>query len=157
MGPQSRNRNHNRRRRRMAEINIVPYIDVMLVLLIIFMVTAPMLNLGANIQLPQSAAKALQDEKKPVLVSVDQQGGISLTLSGGAAQQVDDQTLVKDVSAFVKQDPKASVLLGGDKRVDYGRVNQVLGLLQQAGVAKVGLMSAPEVGAAGDQASHGKH
>jgi biopolymer transport protein TolR len=132
------------RRRRMAEINIVPYIDVMLVLLIIFMVTAPMLNLGADIQLPQSAAKALQDEKKPVLVSVDQQGDISLTLNGAAAQTVDDATLVKDVSAFVKQDPKVSVLLGGDKRVDYGRVNQVLGLLQQAGVTKVGLMSQPE-------------
>ena len=133
-----------RRRRRMAEINIVPYIDVMLVLLIIFMVTAPMLNLGADIQLPQSAAKALQDEKQPVLVSVDQQGGLFLTLGKSPRQQVDDETLVKEVSAFVKQDPKVSVMLGGDKRVDYGRVNQVLGLLQQAGVAKVGLMSQPE-------------
>ncbi|HEX7369384.1 MAG TPA: protein TolR [Rhodanobacteraceae bacterium] len=128
----------------MAEINIVPYIDVMLVLLIIFMVTAPMLNLGADIQLPQSAAKALQDDNKPVLVSVDQQGDVFLTLGKGQREKVDDDTLVKDVSAFVKQDPKASVLLGGDKRVDYGRVNQVLGLLQQAGVAKVGLMSQPE-------------
>ncbi|MGN6789997.1 MAG: protein TolR [Rhodanobacteraceae bacterium] len=137
-------RRNSRRRRRMAEINIVPYIDVMLVLLIIFMVTAPMLNLGADIQLPQSAAKALQDENQPVLVSVDQQGSIFLTLGKSPREQVDDETLVKDVSAFVKQDPKASVMLGGDKRVDYGRVNQVLGLLQQAGVAKVGLMSQPE-------------
>ena len=141
MALQTRN---SRRRRRMAEINIVPYIDVMLVLLIIFMVTAPMLNLGADIQLPQSAAKALQDENQPVLVSVDQQGNIFLTLGKSPREQVDDETLVKDVSAFVKQDPKASVMLGGDKRVDYGRVNQVLGLLQQAGVAKVGLMSQPE-------------
>jgi biopolymer transport protein TolR len=127
----------------MAEINIVPYIDVMLVLLIIFMVTAPMLNLGADIQLPQSAARALQDEKKPVLVTVDEQGEVFLTLGSNAREQVDDDTLVKKVSAFVKEDPKVSVLLGGDKRVDYGRVNQVLGLLQQAGVAKVGLMSQP--------------
>ena len=131
------------RRRRMAEINIVPYIDVMLVLLIIFMVTAPMLNLGADIQLPQSAAKALQDEKQPVMVSVDQQGSIFLTLGKTPREQVDDAKLVQDVSAFVKQDPQVSVLLGGDKRVDYGRVNQVLGLLQQAGVTKVGLMSQP--------------
>jgi len=144
----------NRRRRRMAEINIVPYIDVMLVLLIIFMVTAPMLNLGADIQLPQSGAKALQDEKQPVLVTVDQQGKVFLTLGKSAREQVDDETLVKDVSAFVKQDPKASVMLGGDKRVDYGRVNQVLGLLQQAGVAKVGLMSQPETTVA--PASDGK-
>ncbi|HET9819491.1 MAG TPA: protein TolR [Rhodanobacteraceae bacterium] len=132
-----------RRRRRMAEINIVPYIDVMLVLLIIFMVTAPMLNLGADIQLPQSAAKALQDEKQPVVVSVDEQGDVFLTLGKSPREQVDDETLVRKISAFVKQDPKVSVLLGGDKRVDYGRVNQVLGLLQQAGVAKVGLMSQP--------------
>jgi biopolymer transport protein TolR len=134
-----------RHRRRMAEINIVPYIDVMLVLLIIFMVTAPMLNLGADIQLPQSAAKALQNEKQPVLVTVDRDGNVFLTLGKNAREQVDDETLVKNVSAFVKQDPKVSVMLGGDKRVDYGRVNQVLGLLQQAGVAKVGLMSQPEV------------
>jgi biopolymer transport protein TolR len=102
-----------------------------------------MLNLGADIQLPQSAAKALQDEKKPVLVTVDEQGQVFLTLGSNAREQVDDDTLVKKVSAFVKEDPKVSVLLGGDKRVDYGRVNQVLGLLQQAGVAKVGLMSQP--------------
>ncbi|HEX7326161.1 MAG TPA: protein TolR [Rhodanobacteraceae bacterium] len=142
------------RRRRMAEISIVPYIDVMLVLLIIFMVTAPMLNLGADIQLPQSAAKAMQNLKQPVLVSVDQQGEIFLTLGKSARQKVDDQTLVKDVSAFVKQDPKVSVLLGGDKRVDYGRVDQVLGLLQQAGVAKVGLMSQPQTKLV--PAGHGK-
>ena len=142
------------RRRRMAEINIVPYIDVMLVLLIIFMVTAPMLNLGADIQLPQSGAKALQDEKQPVLVTVDHDGNVFLTLGKSPREQVDDETLVKDVSAFVKQDPKASVMLGGDKRVDYGRVNQVLGLLQQAGVAKVGLMSQPETTVA--PASNGK-
>ena len=138
----------------MAEINIVPYIDVMLVLLFIFMVTAPMLNLGADIQLPQSAAKALQDEKKPVLVTVDEQGEVFLTLGTSAREQVDDETLVKKVSAFVKQDPKVSVLLGGDKRVDYGRVNQVLGLLQQAGVAKVGLMSQPTTAVV--PADHGK-
>ena len=101
----------NRRRRRMAEINIVPYIDVMLVLLIIFMVTAPMLNLGADIQLPQSAAKALQDEKQPVLVTVDQQGEVFLTLGKNAREQVDDGKLVSEVSAFVKQDPKVSVMV----------------------------------------------
>ncbi|HEY8230757.1 MAG TPA: protein TolR [Rhodanobacteraceae bacterium] len=144
----------SKRRRRMAEINIVPYIDVMLVLLIIFMVTAPMLNLGADIQLPQSAAKALQDEKQPVLVTVDQQGNVFLTLGKSAREQVDDEKLVSEVSAFVKQDPKVSVMLGGDKRVDYGRVNQVLGLLQQAGVTKVGLMSQPETSVV--PASNGK-
>ncbi|MGH8113533.1 MAG: protein TolR [Rhodanobacteraceae bacterium] len=147
-------RSHRRRRRRMAEINIVPYIDVMLVLLIIFMITAPMLNLGADIELPQSAAKALQDKKQPVIVTVTHDGSVSLILGNGKPQMVDDQTLVKDVSAFVKQDPKVSVLLGGDKRVDYGRVDQVLGLLQNAGVSKVGLMSQPEANVV--PTSHGK-
>ncbi len=147
-------RGRGQRRRRMSEINIVPYIDVMLVLLIIFMVTAPMLNLGADIELPQSAAKALQNEKEPVLVSVLQDGSIQLTLGKSAPQPVDDATLVKDVTAFVKQDPKVSVLLGGDKRVDYGRVDQVLGLLQNAGVSKVGLMSQPEANVV--PTSHGK-
>jgi biopolymer transport protein TolR len=118
------------------------------------MVTAPMLNLGANIQLPQSAAKALQPEKKPVLVEVNQQGEVSLGLDGHSPEQVDDQALVQEVSAFVKQDPKVQVMLGGDKRVDYGRVNQVLGLLQQAGVAKVSLMSEPATTAV--PVSHGK-
>ncbi len=137
-------RKGRRRRGLMAEINVVPYIDVMLVLLIIFMVAAPLLNLGVDIQLPQSGAKALQTEKQPVLVTVDAQGNVYLTLGQSPRKAVDDDTLVKDVSAFVKEDPKVAVLLGGDKRVDYGRVNQVLGLLQQAGVPKVGLMSQPE-------------
>jgi biopolymer transport protein TolR len=133
-----------RRRGLMADINVVPYIDVMLVLLIIFMVTAPLLNLGADIDLPQSAAKALQNEKEPVLVTVDAQGKVYLTLGTAKRESVDDDTLVKDVSAFVKENPKVSVLLGGDRKVDYGRVNEVLGLLQQAGVPRVGLMSQPE-------------
>src|SRR5579875_3198546 len=127
-------RKGRRRRGLMAEINVVPNIDVMLVLLIIFMVTAPLLNLGVDIQLPQSGAKALQTEKQPVLVTVDAQGNVYLTLGQSPRKAVDDDTLVKDVSAFVKEDPKVALLLGGDKRVDYGRVNQVLGRLPPAAV-----------------------
>jgi biopolymer transport protein TolR len=132
-----------KRRKLKAEINVVPYIDVMLVLLIIFMVTAPLLNLGVDIQLPQSTAKAVQADKEPIVVSVDKDGGYFLTLGGTQHEPIDAQTLVNKVSAFVRQNPQVPVLIGGDDRVDYGKIYQVMVLLQQSGVPKVGLMSQP--------------
>ena len=134
----------NRKRRQLkAEINVVPYIDVMLVLLIIFMVTAPLMNLGVDIELPKSSASAIQNDKEPVVVSVDKDGAFFLTLGASAREAVDEETLVNKVSAFVRQNPQVPVLIGGDERVDYGRVYGVMVLLQQAGVPKVGLMSQP--------------
>ena len=79
----------SRKRRAMAEINVVPYIDVMLVLLIIFMVTAPLLNLGVDIQLPQSKAKSVQNDKEPAVVSVDRDGKIYLTLGGAPREPIE--------------------------------------------------------------------
>ncbi|MFZ1392207.1 MAG: protein TolR [Dokdonella sp.] len=134
----------NRKRRKLkAEINVVPYIDVMLVLLIIFMVTAPLMNLGVDIELPKSNATAIQNDKEPVVVSVDKDGGYFLTIGANAREPVDADILVNKVSAFVRQNPQVPVLIGGDERVDYGRVYGVMVLLQQAGVPKVGLMSQP--------------
>jgi biopolymer transport protein TolR len=136
--------NLRRRKRKLkAEINVVPYIDVMLVLLIIFMVTAPLLNLGVDIQLPQSAAKSLQNDKQPILVSVDKDGNLFLTLGSEKREPIEADALVQKVAAFVRQNPQVPVLIGGDERVDYGRVYQAMVLLQQAGVPKVGLMSQP--------------
>ncbi|MEO8459962.1 MAG: protein TolR [Dokdonella sp.] len=132
-----------KRRKLKAEINVVPYIDVMLVLLIIFMVTAPLLNLGVDIQLPQSAAKAIQNDKEPIVISVDKDGALFLTLGNATRDPIDADTLVTKVAAFVRQNPETPVLVGGDERVDYGRVYQAMVLLQQAGVPKVGLMSQP--------------
>jgi biopolymer transport protein TolR len=132
-----------KRRKLKAEINVVPYIDVMLVLLIIFMVTAPLLNLGVDIHLPESTARAVQSEKETILISVDKDGSFFLTLAGAPREAIDADTLVKKVSAFVHQNPAAAVMIGGDQRVDYGKVYQVMVLLQQAGVPKVGLMSQP--------------
>ncbi len=134
-----------KRRKLKSEINVVPYIDVMLVLLIIFMVTAPLLNLGVDIHLPQSTAKAVQTEQQPIVISVDQDGNYFLTLGASKREPIDADTLVKKVSAFVRQNPKVTVLIGGDERVDYGKVYQAMVLLQQSGVAKVGLMSEPPV------------
>jgi len=132
-----------KRRKLKAEINVVPYIDVMLVLLIIFMVTAPLLNLGVDIQLPQSTAKAVQADKEPILVSIDKDGSYYLTLGKAQREAIDAQTLVTKVAAFVRQNPQVPVLIGGDQRVDYGKIYQVMVLLQQSGVPKVGLMSQP--------------
>jgi len=131
------------RRKLKAEINVVPYIDVMLVLLIIFMVTAPLLNLGVDIHLPQSAAKSLQDQKQPVLVSVKKDGSLYLTLNGGKREPIDADALKEKVGAFIKENPQTPVLIGGDVDADYGKVYAAMVLLQQAGVPKVGLMSQP--------------
>ncbi|MEP6484802.1 MAG: protein TolR [Rudaea sp.] len=132
-----------KRRKLKAEINVVPYIDVMLVLLIIFMVTAPLLNLGVDIHLPETKAKALQVDKEPVLVSVDKDGNLYLTLGSTPKEPIDSATLLNKVTAFVRENPQVPVLIGGDERVDYGKIMQAMVLLQQAGVAKVGLMSQP--------------
>jgi biopolymer transport protein TolR len=134
---------HRKRRKLKSDINVVPYIDVMLVLLIIFMVTAPLLNLGVDIHLPQSAAKSVQDNKEPVLVSVDKDGNFFLTLGAAQREPIDADNLVRKVTAFVHANPQVSVMIGGDERVDYGKIYQAMVLLQQAGVAKVGLMSQP--------------
>ncbi len=135
----------SRRKRRplKAEINVVPYIDVTLVLLIIFMITAPMLNLGVDIELPKSDARALNVDSEPVLVTIDRDHQLFLTLGGEPREVVDPDTLVAKIGAFVRNNPQVPVLVGGDGRVDYGSVYQVLTLLQQAEVGKVGLMSQP--------------
>ncbi|HEX7768821.1 MAG TPA: protein TolR [Dokdonella sp.] len=134
-------RRHKRKLK--AEINVVPYIDVMLVLLIIFMVTAPLLNLGVDIELPQSAAKSIQNDKEPAVVSVDQDGQLFLTLGAGEREPIEAEALVNKVSAFVKENPQLPVLVAGDQRADYGTIYQAMVLLQTAGVPKVGLMSQP--------------
>jgi len=132
-----------RHRKLKAEINVVPYIDVMLVLLIIFMVTAPLLNLGVDIQLPQSNAKPIEQPKDPVIVEVTEDGRYFLTLQGAAAEEIDAESLQAKVGAFARANPEVAVLIAGDKRVDYGAIYQGMVILQAAGVSKVGLMSAP--------------
>ncbi|MEV8520276.1 protein TolR [Dyella marensis] len=132
-----------------SEINVVPYIDVMLVLLIIFMVTAPMMNLGVDIQLPQTQAKSLQDKKDPVVVSVDENGQIYLSSQGSKREPVSAEEFKAKITAFQKENPELQVLVAGDERANYGKVYLILPVLQEAGVSKIGLMSQPE--------SSGKH
>ncbi len=131
------------KRKQMAEINVVPYIDVMLVLLIIFMITAPLLQLGVEIELPEAdAAPMEQQSDEPVVVNVMANGDFYLSLDG-VVELIDSETLITKVSAFVRNNPNISVLIGGDQSVPYGRVYEAMVSLQKAGVPKVGLMSDP--------------
>jgi len=130
-----------RKRKLKAEINVVPYIDVMLVLLIIFMVTAPLLNLGVDIDLPQSNAKSIREKKDPVIVSVDADGNYFLAVEAGSNEAVTSEVLEAKVRAIVNQNPDVSVLVAGDATANYQQVMSALVLLQNADVRKVGLMS----------------
>jgi len=137
------------RRRPMAEINVVPYIDVMLVLLVIFMITAPLLNLGVEVDLPKADAEPLdtQQNQEPLVLTVMQNGDLYLNaggdLAGTTSGLIDAESLVSTVSAIVRRNPEVQVLVGGDERVGYGQVYNAMVLLQKAGVQKVGLMSDP--------------
>ena len=136
-------RRHKKRKLK-AEINVVPYIDVMLVLLIIFMVTAPLLNLGVDVDLPQSTAKSIQNKEDPVIVSVDRSGRLFLTLQGDPNREVTKEEMVAKVKAFTSQRADVQVYVAGDAAAPYQTVYDVLSTLQtEAGVARAGLMSTP--------------
>ncbi len=128
-----------RRSRPMAEINVVPYIDVMLVLLIIFMITAPMLNLGVEVELPQGQAESLGDLEEPLFISVTRDGELYLN-TGDAAELVDGETLVLQVTAIVNRNPDVQVIIGGDQQAAFQYIYETTTLLQQAGVASIGFM-----------------
>lgn len=138
--------NLRKRRRPIAEINVVPYIDVMLVLLVIFMITAPLLNLGVEIELPKTNAEPLETETDDsvVMVTVTSSGDLYLN-TDGRGELIDEQSLVQKMEAFVRRNPQLEVLVGGDTNANYGRVLQAMVLLERAGVEKVGLMSDPSL------------
>lgn len=136
------------RRKPMADINVVPFIDVMLVLLVIFMITAPLLTQGVKVNLPKTAAKAIDDQKKePLIVTVDASGNYYLNLSDKPSKPITARTLNYLVTSQLKeQSPGAEqrpVLVRGDKDVNYGKVIEAMVLLQQAGAKSVGLITQP--------------
>jgi biopolymer transport protein TolR len=133
----------NRGRRLMGEINVVPYIDVMLVLLIIFMVTAPMLSQGIKVDLPKAAAEPIEpDDLEPLLLSVDAAGAMYLNL-GDPEQALDPDRLLEVAAAALRREPERPVLVKADRAVSYGRVVEGMVLLQQAGAKKVGFVTEP--------------
>lgn len=130
----------NLRKRAMAEINIVPYIDVMLVLLVIFMITAPLLNQGVEIDLPQADAKPLPpNEQQPLVLSVDREGNYYLNIAESPHQPADAEDILVRAAAVLRRNPTIQVLVKADEHVDYGSVVRAMVLLQQAGASKVGL------------------
>jgi biopolymer transport protein TolR len=132
-----------RRRKLMGEINVVPYIDVMLVLLIIFMVTAPMLSQGIKVDLPQAAAEPIEPEDlEPLLLSIDREGLLYLNL-GDPKQALTPDRLLELATAAMRREPTRAVLVKADTAVPYGRVVEGMVLLQQAGARKVGFVTQP--------------
>jgi biopolymer transport protein TolR len=129
------------KRKPMSEINVVPYIDVMLVLLIIFMVTAPMLMQGVKVDLPDASADPVEkQDSEPVIVSVDAAGQLYLNL--GQEEQILALATIKErVAAVMRRSPDKPVLVWGDRAVPYGEVVTVMVALQEAGAPSVGLVT----------------
>lgn len=136
-GPLTRPGGRRRRRRRpLADINVTPLVDVMLVLLIVFMVTAPLLTTGVTVELPQARTAPLPGQDEPVVVTIRGDGALYLQDSAIALEELGPR-----LSAVRERNPDLRVFVRGDKSVDYGRVMSVVGTLNQAGIAKVALLT----------------
>ena len=133
-----------RRKRAVAEINVVPYIDVMLVLLIIFMATAPVIMQGVTVDLPQADSKPIdEDMKTPVVASVDATGRYFLDIGDNHRETQNLVDLAGQVSDYLKMNPDSPVVVQGDAKVPYDSVVQLMAALKEAGVPTVGLMTQP--------------
>ena len=135
------------KRRLMGEINVVPYIDVMLVLLIIFMITAPLLTQGIKVELPKAASEPIDaravNDIEPLVLSVDARGRLYLNVGATPQQPIDDATALVRATAALRRAPQRVVLVKGDAAVNYGRVVTAMVMLQQAGASKVGFLTEP--------------
>ncbi len=131
-----------KRRKPMAEINVVPYIDVTLVLLIIFMITAPLVPTGVEVDLPQADAETVdQESEPPVIVSIDRQGQYFIDIGEQNDNPVSAEDLLYRVAAVLRNKPETQVYIRGDTAVAYGKVVSVMAALKKAGVPSVGLMT----------------
>ena len=132
----------------MSNINTTPLVDVMLVLLIIFMVTAPMLTQGIQVDLPKAGAEPLPDEilrdHQPLVLSVDKRGQYYINIGADHDKPLADQAVVDRVSAVLRREPKTPVLVKADQNVPYGRVVTGMVLLQQAGAPQIGFITDPK-------------
>ena len=132
----------------MGEINVVPYIDVMLVLLIIFMITAPLLKEGIKVDLPTAGAKpmdaAFLQKHEPLIVTIDARGRLYINFGPNQDKPTAETTISARTSALLRRDPLTPVLVKADTTVPYGAVAHAMVLLQRAGADKVGLLTDPE-------------
>jgi len=131
-----------KRRKLKNEINVVPYIDVMLVLLIIFMVTTPLMNLGTDINLPDSRARALSTPQDPIVLSVYPDGSLGLMIAR-ENKPMTAADLVTRLRAIHHQNPDAAILIRGDGQASYQTIMDAMSLVSDAGISKVSLMSRP--------------
>jgi biopolymer transport protein TolR len=136
-----------RGRKAIAEINVVPYIDVMLVLLVIFMVTAPLLTQGIKVELPKAAAEPIDlrdlKDQQPLVLSIDREGRLYLNQGGRPQSPLDRPTAQARVTAVLRRSPQVPVLVKGDREVPYGKVVEAMVMLQDAGAAKLGFVTDP--------------
>ena len=136
-----------RDRKTINQINVVPYIDVMLVLLIIFMITAPMLTQGIKVELPKAPAEPIDaspvNNQEPLVLSVDARGRLFLNVGTNPDQPLDDATALLRATAALRRAPTRQVLVKGDQAVNYGRVVSAMVMLQQAGASKLGFLTDP--------------
>jgi biopolymer transport protein TolR len=127
---------HSRRFRAVAEINVTPMVDVMLVLLVIFMVTAPLMTAGVQVDLPKTSATPLKGEDQPLSVSIDAHGKVYIQET-----EVELDQLAPRLQAITAQKPETRIFVRGDKGIDYGKVMEVMGILGAAGFPKVALVT----------------
>jgi biopolymer transport protein TolR len=135
-----------RKRRLIGEINVVPLIDVMLVLLVIFMATAPLLTQGVNVDLPKVNSRPLPPQRSPdppLVLSIDRQARMFVNIGSAPDAALDEDALLQAVTAALKSAPEREVLIKADTRVDYGRVLAAMVLLQRSGASRIGFLSAP--------------
>jgi len=138
---------NTRRRRLMGEINVVPYIDVMLVLLIIFMITAPLLAEGVKVELPKAGAQPIPPEmlkdSKPIVLTIDDTGRLFLNYNKPEDEPMTADKVEAQAAAVLRRAPETTVLVRGDYRVAYGEVVGAMTILQRAGASKVGFITQP--------------
>ncbi len=142
--PAGRGGSPRSRRRLVGEINVVPYIDVMLVLLVIFMVTAPLLNQGVEVQLPEADTRPVDTrDHEPVVVTVDAAGLLYLDAGSDSRKPIASSEVTRRVAALLRRDAETPVLVRADARVPYGEVVKAMALLQAAGATKLGFLTDP--------------
>ena len=136
MGGGPRGRHGRSNRRPMSEINVTPMVDVMLVLLIVFMVAAPLLTVGVPVDLPKTQAPTINEQKEPLVVSINAQGQIYVQET-----PIESDALLPKLQAITENNQDATIYVRGDKAINYGRVMEVMGLIASAGYSKVSLIA----------------
>ena len=132
-----------KKHRLVAEINVVPYIDVMLVLLVVFMITAPLLMQGVQVDLPQAPSTPMEDKDEPLIVSIDAQGQFFINLGKDEKQAKSLAHVAEQVQKILAVKPRTPVMVWGDRNVPYGSVGELMTALQTVGASDVGLVTEP--------------